>query len=171
MSHYIFVLRHGPTKNKNSVKSNDNNEREILNKHKFKKIAPSVANEIKKYGIPDIILTSPYRRCVDTGKIMSDLFVPAVSNIQRKTKKKLSRWDKKTESHKDAKRRAGNFAEKYKKKHHNKNTLIISHSSVILSIIESLASKEEVGKFHLHSASLSIYDVTKNELVRFNIDF
>lgn len=152
-------MRHGPTKH------------DILNKHKLNKIIEEIGDVLNEYsqGKIDQVISSPVERCVETAKIIMDHM--DIDPIKFKIKDKLSRIrhsEPKSECHE----RGNRFGKKIHRKisKNNQNILIITHSSILKSVIEGIIDKP-LEYTRLHKASLSVYNCDTSSLEVFNKKF
>ena len=155
---YIFVLRHGPT-----------DGHENLNKKKYFKLIPSITQHITRYCGPDkiqSIYTSPLDRCKDTADILAELL--KIKNVKKE--KYLHRWNGRhnDETREEANNRVKKFG-KHIRKHDNKeNIILITHSSVYRSLVESLYG-HKVRHQKINKGALSIIDLDTGKLKEYNL--
>lgn len=171
---YVIVLRHGPT-----------HSNETINYNSFVNFTSEMVvylnNFLLKHSV-DInlltpkIYTSPYTRCIDTGKLIASYLEVLRNNkkIEVKSKSGVKRWDMKNESRQKSIERAISYGNhvysKVKSSSEPEIIIYVSHSSIIPGFISGLVGKK-LKKIHLHTACLSIINVESRELEVFNKSF
>jgi broad specificity phosphatase PhoE len=171
---YIVVLRHGPT-----------HSNETINYNSFVNFTSEMVvylnNFLLKKGL-DInqttpqIYTSPYTRCLDTGKLIASYLEVLRNNkkLHVKTKSGVKRWDMKNEPRAKSIERATSYGEhvysKVKASSEPEIQIYVTHSSIIPGFISGLVGKK-LKKVRLHTACLSIINVETRELEVFNKSF
>jgi broad specificity phosphatase PhoE len=150
---FIIILRHGPT-----IRG------EKLDKEKFSIIINELCDTINDICHVKYIYTSEFSRTIDTAKmIMHQLDVDECIKKER-----YNRLDKRTECECKYMKRIRSIGKKLKNS--NKNTLVITHSSIILDILREI-SNFHIKKFKIHTAALFVYDTEKEEFILFNESF
>jgi len=152
---FIFIMRHGPTKNYN------------IKTASLKKIIPRIAKEINSYGKIDVVITSPITRCVETSKMVMEYMKInqdklIINDILQRVKKGES-WD---ECHLRGVNIGKNMLSIVQNDNMN-NILIITHSSILKSIVEGATGKLKDDE-HLHATSLTIFNHTTKKLLFYN---
>ena len=148
---YIFIARHGPTIKKNGEK--------LLDEKKYKRVTPYIGKIISKFGVVDIIYTSPMDRCINTAKILNQIFDTTIHK-REELSGSVSKKNYNNQSH-----NCFEFSKKVSKI--DKNILIVTHSSVLRSALKGVCGYD-VKEFHVNEASLSIYDKKHNKFILFN---
>jgi broad specificity phosphatase PhoE len=152
---YMIILRHGPTKN----------DEISLNKKIFKKAAPKISKKILSYGKIDKIYISPLKRCRQTIRILRKYL--KIDNAMIEEKEQLIRWNSGSEIHDMVTYRVDKFINSLKKKDKDKNVLIITHSSIIMPLLELIADIDTTD-LHIEDISLTIYDTNLESFYEFN---
>ncbi len=149
----IFIMRHGPTKN------------DILQTNKLSSYIDNIAEFINDNDGIDCVLTSPIDRCNQTATILIDKLNMNIK--EKKIKHELLRKQP-DETENEKNERGYTYGEYLRKKYKkiNKNVLIITHSSILFSIIEGIIGNSNFHREKLHHCSLSI--TNNRDLILFN---
>lgn len=171
---YIVVLRHGPTHSNETINYNS-----FVNF--ISEMVVFLTNFLSSKGLDvnDItpkIFTSPFPRCIDTGKLLASYLEVIRNNKKVKvgTDEGVKRWDYKNETREMSKKRASNYGEQLYKKINIISKpcvyIYVSHSSIIPALISGIVGKK-LKKVKLHTASLSIININNREMEVFNKSF
>jgi broad specificity phosphatase PhoE len=171
---YVIVLRHGPTNKDETINYSDY----INFTHK---ILLFLSTYLSENGVDLLetdakIYTSPYKRCVETSKLLSSYL--RVMNPNKKIKIKsdsgIRRWDRDKESREKSISRSYDYGNHIYNKINLFNNdcvyIYISHSSIIPSFINGILGKK-LEKTKLHTACVSIINISDRKLEIFNKKF
>lgn len=171
---YAIILRHGPTHSNETIDYNN-----------YINFFSSIVIYINKYllnfniDIKNInikIFTSPYTRCYDTAKLLSShlKIIKKHGDIKISKYDDISRWNSKRETREQSISRGnkcGNHIyEKLINSDNNELNIYISHSSMIPALISGMMGKK-LKKIKLHTACLSIINISDRQLEIFNKSF
>lgn len=171
---YVIVLRHGPTHSNESI----NYDRFV---DFVAKLIVYLNNFLTSKGmdlnnITPKIYTSPYSRCIDTGKLVAS-YLEVIRNNKKvpvKTNSSIARWNIGTEPRDKSIERAISYGNRiYKKVNEAKEDEIriyITHSSIIPGLISGIVGRR-LKKVKLHTTCLSIININDREIEIFNKSF
>lgn len=153
---YIFIMRHGPTKH------------DIIQVDKFKEIIDKIRLRLQNYEPIDKVITSPITRCVKTSQILKEA---GIFNVEPEITNKLKRISSNNFNKNDKKKKAVQFGKSIIEKYNSvNNLLIITHSSVIKSLIEGITDKKISDEYY-HEASLTIFNCETKRIEFNNINW
>ncbi|AYV80353.1 MAG: hypothetical protein Gaeavirus37_2 [Gaeavirus sp.] len=170
---YVIIIRHGPT-----------HPDETINYASFMEFITKMILYIKNFitannltNITPQFISSPYKRCTDTAKLITSYLDVLKESDKPKSLKivnYIKRWEKNTETRQESIIRATNYGNYAYKKISSINKpqifIYITHSSIIPAFISGLID-HKLKKEKLHTACLSVVNINTRKLEKYNKSF
>jgi len=161
----VFVLRHGHVKRNKSIDEKKYNKQANKNVQIIKDIM-----RLSKINTAELVfLCSPFKRCLETASIIIHKLKKINPKIKTSIEKdeNLTRWDRK-ESRQysfDRSRKYGKEIKKTLLEEKNKFYFLVTHSSVIFTVVEGITNIEIPHK-ELKAGAIFVADFKDNKIVK-----